>query len=441
VDVPETRYADVGGSQVAYQVVGDGPIDLVFTHGFCHIDLRWDPVSEASFLRALASFSRLILFDRRGSGASDPVADGHFPTWEEWNLDLLAVLDAASSHTAALFAETEAGPMAMMFAAAHPERVRALILNNTAARYAVAPEYPIGISPDDIDGVLQYIESTWGTVDMFSGDAIAERSALARVCRAAATPRMAATQFRHIYSELDARDAMPLIAAPTLIIVNQHTLNLDRSTGLPERARFVAENINDARLLELPGENILAFAEQDGRVVDAVAEFVTGDLPTRPTDRVLATILFTDIVASTEQAAAIGDQRWRTLLDAHDRELRRILRHHRGQEINTTGDGFLISFDGPARAVDCAIAMTRAAQNLQIAITVGMHTGECERRGDDIAGLAVHVASLAEPNEVLVSRTVTDLVLGSGITFEDKGQHDLKGIPGTWQLYKAASDR
>jgi class 3 adenylate cyclase len=304
---------------------------------------------------------------------------------------------------------------------------------------------------DDLDGIVHVIESLWVTADGFANMSPghphdrADLVALARVMRASATPRTAAAQYRHIFAELDARSALPLIAAPTLVLVNRNGMNLDRRTGQPDRARYVAERIPDAKMIELNGDNVLAFAGDHEPVIDAVAEFLIGSVPPRPADRILTTVLFTDIVASTERVAALGDQRWRSLLDAHDRAIRMIIQHHRGQEIKTTGDGFVACFDGPARAVDCAIAITHAAQDLDLEITAGLHTGECERRGDDIAGLAVHVAariaSLANPNEVLVSRTVTDLVIGSGIGFSDRGEHTLKGVPGTWHLYATADRR
>jgi pimeloyl-ACP methyl ester carboxylesterase len=245
VNVPETRYASTGDSQVAYQVMGDGPIDLVFSHGFCHVELMWDVVAESSFVRSLASFSRLIRFDRRGSGASDPVAHGHFPTWEEWNTDLLAVLDAVGSRSAAIYAEAEAGPMALMFAASHPERVSGLVLSNTAARYAVAEDYPIGMSAESVEALGRFVEANWGTVDgvavLLPGLAEASRAdcgAVARLSRAAATPRMAGAQFRHIFGELDARDALALIGAPTLVLYNRYGLDDDHRLDVTDRARY-----------------------------------------------------------------------------------------------------------------------------------------------------------------------------------------------------------
>ncbi len=445
MEPPVTRYVTVGDAQVAYQVVGDGPIDLLFHHGFCHIDLQWDAASEARFIEGLASFSRVILFDRRGSGASEPVPHGHFPTWEEWDLDVLAVLDAAGAQTIALFAEAEAGPMALLFAAAHPERVNRLILGNTSARTAAAEDYPIGMDAAEIDLMVDFIESTWGTPELIAAsmpslaDDRADLNALARLTRAAATPRAAAAQFRHIMQELDARQALSFITAPTLVL--QNGTHLHPLTGSPERARYLADHIRGARYVEVPGSDSHLFAGDHEPVIAEIAEFITGERPSVANERILTTVLFTDIVGSTEHAVQVGDHRWRTLLDAHDKTVREQLRRHRGREINTTGDGFLACFDGPARAIDCAGEIIRTSREIGLGVRAGIHTGECERRGDDIAGLAVHIAarvgSLADPSEVLVSRTVTDLVAGSGITFEDRGEHSLKGIPDSWSLYAA----
>jgi len=448
VEIPETRYASAGDGQVAYQVLGDGPIDLVFSHGFCHVDLMWDVVSESSFIRALASFSRVIRFDRRGSGASDPVAHGHFPTWEEWNQDLLAVLDAVGSSSAALYAEGEAGPMAMMFAASHPDRVSGLVLSNTSARYSIADDYPIGLTEAAVDMVATMVEANWGTPEgvavLLPGVAKqspADLAAVARISRAAATPRMAGAQFRHIFGELDAREALPLIAAPTLVLHNQYGVEAGFDFGVAERVEYVADHIPGARLVEFTGDDLLAFSGDFGPVVDVVAEFLTGARAATTSERILATVVFTDIVSSTERLASMGDQRWRAVLDAHDRALRELVRHHRGTAVKSTGDGLLAYFDGPARAIDFAADGGRAARDLGLEITAGIHTGECELRGDDIAGLAVHVAAriaaLAAPGEILVSRTVVDLVIGSGITFEDRGEHALKGVPAAWPVFAA----
>jgi class 3 adenylate cyclase len=440
IDAPETRYVSVGDADVAYQVVGDGPLDLVYHHGLCHLDLQWDVAPESAFNQRLASFSRLILFDRRGSGASGRVAHAGLPTWEEWSQDLLAVLDAAGSERAAIFAEAEAGATAVLFAAAYPERVSALVLGNTQARWAVADDYPIGMSATDIDAGVALVESMWGGAELLAavlpslaGDELATR-ALAKLCRAAATPRMAAALYRYIYNELDVRAALPLVQAPTLVLYN-HGTNADR-------ARYLAENIANARLVEVPGDDVLFFAGDHEPIMREVAEFLTGAFLPVDIDRILTTVMFTDIVASTERAAAEGDQRWRALLDSHDRVVRDQLTRFGGKEINTTGDGFLASFDGPARAIRCARGITQSAGKLGIEVRAGLHTGECERRGTDLAGLAVHIAArvgaLAHPSEVLVSSTVKDLVAGSGIVFTERGEHVLKGIPDQWRLFAVA---
>lgn len=444
---PPTKYVTVDDAQVAYQVVGDGPVDLVFHHGFCHLDLAWDVRSESAFLRALAEFARVIRFDRRGSGASERV--GHFPTWEEWNRDLLAVLDAVGSPRVALFVEGEAGPMAMLFAAAHPDRVSHLVLANTAARIGADDDYPIGIPLEDVDALVELLESTWGEPSVLGlfmpslqGD-LHDVEAQARLMRAAATPRSAAAQYRHIFTQLDARDALALISAPTVILQNAVSTQLDPATGRPERARYLAEHIPGARFVELPGQDVLLFAGDHGPVIAEVAEFLTGRRPEPPAERFLTTLLFSDIVASTERAVEMGDAPWRRLLDAHDQSVRDRLQRYDGDEVNTTGDGFVACFDGPARAIRCALEIVEGARELGVQVRIGLHTGECERRGSDIAGLAVHLAarigSLAGSGEVLVSRTVRDLVAGSGIGFDERGHHQLKGIPDSWDLYAVRS--
>jgi class 3 adenylate cyclase len=337
--------------------------------------------------------------------------------------------------------------MAMMFAAAHPERVTALVLGNTYARTASAPDYPIGISEREVEELSGFMELMWGKTEGLRAflpslaNSPAELASLARLTRAAATPRIAGAQFRYINGQLDAREALPLLSMPTLVVHNRAPFGLDPVTQQAERARYLAEHIPGARYLEVPGEDTFFFGGDHAPVLDAVAEFLTGQRSAVVTDRFLTTVLFTDIVGSTERAVSLGDQRWRALLDAHDRSVRDALRRYAGREIKTTGDGFLACFDGPARAVDCAADITRSAHTLGIEVRAGLHTGECERRGDDIAGFAVHVAArvgaLAGPGEVLVSRTVTDLVAGSGLTFTDRGEHPLKGLPDTWQLFAA----
>jgi class 3 adenylate cyclase len=437
IDQPQTRYVTVDDAEVAYQVLGEGPIDLVYHHGACQIDLQWDVVPEAAFNRQLASFSRLILFDRRGMGASERAGSAGVPEWERWGEDLLAVLDAVGSKSASVFAEAEAGATAVLFAAAHPERVNALVLGNTQARFSWADDYPIGMSDAEVESILRLVDWGWGRPEGLAVvfPSLADDNqillSLARLCRAAATPREASALYRHIYSELDVRNVLPLVQAPTLVLHNHYADS--------PRARYLADHIPGARLVAVPGDGTLFFGSATEPVISEVAEFLTGEqLPTE-VDRILTTVLFTDIVASTERAASMGDRRWRSLLDAHDQSVRDQLRRFRGKEIKTTGDGFLASFDGPARAIRCAQATLVATRQLGLELRLGLHTGECELRGEDLGGLAVHIAArvgaLAGPGDVLVSGTVKDLVVGSGIPFVDRGEHQLKGVPGDWKLF------
>jgi class 3 adenylate cyclase len=435
---PETCYVDVGGAQVAYQVMGDGPIDLIAVVALgSDIDLIWDTGLAAGYLRNLASISRFIMFDRRGLGVSDPIGRGTPPTWEDWAEDFGAVLDAVGSGRAAVMASEDTGPTAILFAAMHPDRVSHLVLNNTTARALVDDDYPIGASPADADAAIAFIEQSWGkpeftrAVHPSRADDEEYVRLVARMLRASASPRSAAAQVDYIMRHLDVREALPLIQAPTLVI---HSM--DNLLFPVEHGRYLAEHIPGAKLVEVTGGD--AYPPE---LYDEIAEFLTGERPIVSLDRILATVLFTDIVGSTARAASLGDRRWHDALDAHDRVVREQLRRFRGYEINTTGDGFVASFDGPARAITCAHAIAEATHNLGLAVRFGLHTGECELRGNDLGGLAVHiaarVAAAADADEVLVSSTVKDLVAGSGMTFEDRGEHDLKGVPGTWRLYAA----
>ena len=436
---PETHYVDVGGALVGYQVVGEGPIDLVQANGLgSNIDLVWELPYHAALARSLASISRYVVFDRRGTGVSDRISRDAPPTWEDWTEDVRAVLDAVGSRRAAVMAAYDTGPMAILFAATQPERVSHLVLVNTEARSLRDDDYPFGWSPGDVDAMVAIVEQTWGTPAAaryaFPGRADDEEflRLAARSQRASASPRNAAEQYGYMMRHLDVRAALPLIQAPTLVIHSQDCLVPPLAHG-----RYLAEHIPGAKLVEVSGGDVSAF----GGLFDEIAEFLTGDRPTAPIDRILTTVLFTDIVGSTARAASLGDQRWRSTLDAHDRAVREQLRRFRGNEINTTGDGFVATFEGPARAIRCAQAISDATHNLGIAVRVGLHTGECEVRGNDLGGLTMHIAArlaaAAEPDEVLVSSTVKDLVAGSGITFEDRGEHDLRGVPGTWRLYAA----
>ncbi len=438
MDPPETRYVAVGDADVAYQVAGEGPFDLLYCYGLgSHIEVLWDIPVFAKFLTDLAAFSRLIFFDRRGTGASDGVSLNAIPTWEEWTEDIVAVLGAAGSKRTAILASADAGPMAILYAAMHPEMVSALILHNTSARYLEADDYPIGASPDAVDGFVALEATGWGTPDFtrLTNPSKADDAELIRllskVNRSSATPRSAAAQWNYILRSLDVRHALQLIPAPTLV------LHVRESPYLPiAHGRYLAEHIDGARFVQLPGGDTGLANEY---LSDEVAEFLTGERPAVEVDRILTTLLFTDIVGSTARAASLGDQRWRELLDSHDRVVREQLRQLRGREINTTGDGFVVSFDGPARAIRCAQAIVEATGKLGVQLRVGLHTGECEVRGDDLGGMAVHVAArvgaLASPGEILVSGMVRDLVAGSGIEFNDRGEHELKGVPGSWKLF------
>jgi class 3 adenylate cyclase len=440
-EAPDTHYAAVGDAQVAYQVVGEGPLDLLYFYGLgSHIELIWEWPLTSQFFWRLASFSRLIMFDRRGTGASDPVPSNAPPTWEEWTEDVGAVLDAAESAQAVLFASIDCGPIAILFTAMHPERVSALVLFNTAARYMADDDYPIGASTEDTDAVIKLIEAQWGeglaalTAPSLADDPERLRR-LGRQLRACATPRSAAAQFDHILRGVDVRKALPLVQVPTLI------LHVRDNPFVPiAHGRYLAEHIPGATLVELPGDSTgLAEGSDQARVADEIALFLTGERPAIDVDRILTTVLFTDIVGSTQRASQMGDGPWRSVLDAHDNVIRDQLRRFRGREINTTGDGFVASFDGPARAIRCAQAIVESNLKNGIELRVGLHTGECEVRGDDLGGLAVHIAarvgSLALPGETFVSGTVKDLVVGSGIEFEERGEHDLNGVPGTWKLF------
>ena len=440
MEAAETRYVAVGDADVAYKALGDGPLDLLYFYGLGnHIEFLWDAPGWYEEIPHLAAFSRLLFMDRRGTGASDGVPRNAIPTWEEWAEDVEAVVDAAGSQRVAIFAVLDAGPIAILFAAMHPERVSALVLLNTTARYLAADDYPIGVSAQAVDVLVKMVSSTWGTPAFIAAtspsradDAEALHS-MARQFRCGTTPRTAAAQLDYMLKNVDVRPALPLIQVPTLV------LHVAENALVPiEHGRYLAEHINGATFVELPGADT-GMTPANYRLLDDVTEFLTGERPMVEIERILTTVLFTDIVGSTKLAASLGDQRWRNLLNAHDRSVREQLRRFRGREVNTTGDGFVASFDGPARAIRCGQEILGATRMLGIDLRVGLHTGECEVRGDDLGGLAMHTAarvgSLAAPGEVLVSGTVKDLVAGSGIEFVDRGEQELKGVPGSWRLF------
>ena len=434
----ETRYARSGDLCIAYQVLGDGPIDLVFAPGYMsHLEQNQSWPSYARFLERMASFSRLIVFDRRGTGLSDRIlALGSF---EEMMDDIRAVLDAVGSERAALLGAAEGGPMCALFAATFPERTSALVLAASYARRTWAPDYPWGIDEETQQRILLGYETNWGRED-FGLRSLAPSSLedarfrrwYAQACRFAGTPSSALAWFR-VTMEIDIREVLPAIRVPTLVIHRSG----DRVIPV-EAGRYLATHIPGAKYLEMEGADHLAFVG-DGRGLDEVEEFLTGSRSRREPDRVLATVLFTDIVGSTERAAELGDRRWTALLGEHHALVRERLERFRGKEIRIAGDGFLATFDGPARAIRCACAIRDAVRGLGIEIRAGLHTGEIELTGTGIEGIAVHlgarISALAHAGEVLVSNTVKDLVAGSGIEFADRGTHVLKGVPGEWHVH------
>jgi class 3 adenylate cyclase len=437
---PETRYAWLGQDRIAYQVMGQGPPDLVVTAGsFTHVDTMWEDPAIALMLRRLASFSRLIRFDRLGTGASDPAPLERLPPWESYAEELAVVLDEVGSERAAIFVSLDAGSMAIYFATAHPERTSALILFNTTAKYITADDYPIGIPRESAEALLGQLDQLWGTEAMAQltvpsrADDARFRRWYAKWLRSAASPR-AAQAFLRAMLEIDARPLLPLIHAPTLVL---------HRTGYPlvpvERGRYLAEHIAGAKLVELAGSDGALPWQAADIALDHIEELLGGLRRPPAPARVLATVLFTDIVASTEHAGRLGDRRWRQLLDVHDEAARRVVEEFQGQLIKTTGDGILATFDGPGRAIRCAAALKDELRGIGLQIRAGLHTGEVELRDGDVGGIAVHLAArvmaAAGSGEILASRTVRDLVIGSSITVEDRGPHALKGIEGTWPLF------
>ena len=424
---------------IAYQVVGEGPVDLVYVLGWVsHIDLLWEEPSSARFLERLASFSRLILFDKRGTGLSDRVPDADLPTLEQRMDDVRAVMDSAEVERAALLGLSEGGPMCLLFAATYPERTTGLVTIGSYARRLWADDYRFGEAPEDYEAFLHEIQEGWGGavgLDVRApsvADDDAFRSWWSNYLRASASPG-AVVALTRMNGGIDVRDVLPTIRVPTLLI---HRVG-DRSLPV-EGSRYLAERIPGAKLVELPGDDHLPWVEQDD-ILDEIEEFLTGVRRGPTSDRVLATVLFTDVVGSTERAAELGDRGWSELLARHNALVRRELERWRGRELDTAGDGFLATFDGPARAIRCACAVRDAVPELGLEIRAGLHTGECEILGSTMAGIAVHigarVAALAGAGEVLVSSTVRDLVAGSGIAFAERGEHELKGVPEMWRIY------
>ncbi len=441
---PATQYARSGELGIAYQVFGEGEIDVVVAFPFVsHLDLLWENPAQARFLRRLGSFARVISFDRRGVGLSDPV-DGA-TTLEERMDDVRAVMDAAGSERAALLGMSEGSTVCMLFAASYPERTSALVLWGAMARSTWAEDYPWAPPKEALqEANRELLSPYWGqgaSLDVFS-PSLAEdsraREVQARLERQAASP-MRVRQLFEMFLDTDVRGVLPLIQAPTLIMQRRGDYAVNYRA-----ARWLAEQIDGSRYVELEGNDHFPWIGEDGeRALDGIEEFLTGVRPGPAPERVLATVLFTDIVDSTRLAGELGDRRWRGLLEEHQRLVREQLARFEGREIKTTGDGFLATFDGPTRAAECARAIADEMPALGIEVRAGLHSGEVELIGDDVGGIAVHVAAriaaLAEARTVLASRTVRDLAAGSGVEFEPFGRHALKGVADEWELYSVAS--
>jgi len=440
VVIPDTHYAKSGEVNIAYQVIGSGPRDLILVPGWMsNIEVFWDEPAVARFLRRLASFSRLILFDKRGTGLSDRLGD--LPDLETRMDDVRAVMDAIGSERAALCGYSEGGVMCALFAATYPARTTALITIGSYARQKPGPDYPWGRTQEQQQELLDAIEKGWGgpvglalrAPSVADDDRV--RQWWARFLRMSASPA-AALALTRMNREIDIRHILPAIHVPSLILHAVGDLVIDVHAG-----RYMAERIPGAKFVALPSNDHLPWGADADAILDEIEEFLTGERHGPEPDRILATILFTDIVGSTDRAAELGDQRWRDLLESFYGVIRRELRRFRGVDVGTAGDGMLATFDGPARGVRCARSIADAVLPLGVKVRTGLHTGECEIIEDNVGGIAVHtaarVATLAHPGEVLVSHTVKDLVAGSGIRFESRGTHTLRGVPGEWPLFAA----
>jgi pimeloyl-ACP methyl ester carboxylesterase len=432
---PETRYAKNGDVHIAYQVFGGGPLDLVVVHGFVgNIELHWDFPDAARFYTRLGSFCRVICFDKRGTGLSD--RDCGIATLEERMDDVRAVMDAAGSERAALFGQSEGGPMSVLFAAAHPERTRALVLYGTFAR-----SNQRDWSPERFDARMAEFDRGWGTtmsrLPMLAPGKLSDAAfsrAWTRLERQSASPAAAIAMLR-MNKDIDVSHVLPVIRVPTLVLHRTGDLTVNVDQG-----RYLAAHLPGARYVEMAGHDHLVFVGDGDRLVDEIQEFLTGSRSEQDVDRVLATVMFTDIVDSTRRAAELGDRQWRALLDRHDETVRQQLKRFRGSEVKNLGDGFMATFDGPARAVRCAAAISEAVRALGITVRSGLHTGEIELKRDAISGIAVHIAARvaaeAEAGETIVSSMVRDLVAGSGLRFEDRGVRSLRGVPEEVRLYR-----
>ncbi len=439
---PEISYAKSRGLNVAYSVAGDGPLDLVMVPGFVsHLEGALGQPQIARPFGRLASFARVIVFDKPGTGLSDP-ADGP-TTLEERMEDLTAVLDAAESERAALFGISEGSLMCALFAASHPDRTRALVMYGSYAKGIADEDYPWAPQQMQVDLGAEMIEEEWGTgvmLDVYAPSMLGDEEFArwwAQYQRQSASPGMAKAA-AILAAEVDIREVLPAISAPTLVVHRKGD-----SLWPIEGARYIAEHIPGAELAEIEGDDHFPFAGDAEELISTIEQFLTGQQHEPDPERQLLTVLFTDIVDSTKQGAELGDSRWRELLERHDEVVREQLDRYRGREVKATGDGFLATFDGPARSIECARTIATAVQPLGIEVRAGLHTGECEIRGDDIAGITVNIgariSALAPAGEVLVSGTVKDLVVGSEIEFEPQGSQALKGVPGEWPVFSAGA--
>jgi class 3 adenylate cyclase len=439
----ETRYARLGRDRIAYQTLGEGPLVLVNAPGsFSHADVVLEDPAAVLYYRRLGSFAKVVHFDRRGTGGSDPAPSDARPPGERYAEELTAVLDAADVEQAAILAMFDVGPLAIWFAATNMHRVAALILANTSARHLAADDYPIGIPPQVAESLRASMEEWWGTEELVRllvpsrADDQRFRRWHAKLQRATASPQTVQT-FLHASYSVDARALLPQVQAPTLVLHRRQFQLVPIAHG-----RYLAEHLPGAKLVELPGGDGPLVWETPELALDAIQEFLTGVRREVEPDRRLATVLFTDIVGSTQQAGQLGDQRWRELLDLHDQTARRWVEAFRGRLVKSTGDGILATFDSPARAIRCAATLAEDLGGLGIQLRAGLHTGEVELRDGDVGGIGVHIAArvmaAAAPGEILVSRTVHDLVTGSGILLRDRGVHRLKGVQGQWQLLAVA---
>jgi class 3 adenylate cyclase len=435
---PSTQYVRSGDVHIAYQVVGEGPRDIVYIPGWLsHVELAWELPQLARGFRRLASFSRLILFDKRGTGMSDPVPDDRLPSLEQRADDMRAVMDAVGSDRAVLFGASEGGNMSILFAATYPDRTIALFTFGCFSKRIWSPDYPWAPTPEARQAQYEAIERNWANAFKDLAPSLSPEQFAQHVTyyRRAASPG-AAIALLKMNTQIDVRHVLGTIRVPTVVMHRKDDLDVKVEEG-----RYLAEHIPGARFVELPGADHAWWTQDGDRVVDEIEELVTGARPSHEPERVLATVLFTDIVSSTAHAARVGDHAWHELLDSHHALVRKELARFRGREIKTVGDAFLATFDGPARAVRCACAIRDAVRQLGIQIRGGVHTGEIELQDEDIGGIGVHIAArviaAAAPGEVLASSTVKDLAVGSAIMFKDRGTHALKGVPDQWRLFAA----